>query len=119
MAEESENDRGFRAGLARGVVLIAACDACGTILDYSRRRCTACASDRIGWRDSAGRGVLRAIIEVQEPGAEAGRWRTLASVGLAEGPHLLARYEGPATDAAGTKVAAVFDGGSLRFRPAP
>jgi uncharacterized OB-fold protein len=118
MNEATEIDCGFRAGLARGVVLVAVCEACGTILDYSRRRCTRCSGDRIGWRESSGRGVLRAAIAVQEPGAAPGQWRTIASVALAEGPHLLALYAGARDEAAGTEVEAVITNGDLRFQPA-
>ena len=48
----------FRQGLARGQLLLQACNGCGKAIMYPRHRCPFCQSDDLDWRTSAGEGVL-------------------------------------------------------------
>lgn len=109
---------GFRAGLARGELLLACCTACGTALDYSQRVCTACRSPEIGWRKASGKAKLRCVIEMSVSYAvELPAPFLIASVELEEGPHLLAPYDGDwESEHGGQSVVAHFEQGGLRFR---
>ena len=55
----------FRAGLARGELLIQSCNACDTAIMYPRHRCIACRSADLGWRRASGRGVLHSFTVIR------------------------------------------------------
>jgi uncharacterized OB-fold protein len=117
----SEDVDGFRAGLARGELMVAACTACDTVLDYSQRLCTACGSPEIGWRKASGKAKLRCVVEMSVSYTlELPAPFLIASVELEEGPHLLAPYDGVMESAdGGQPIVAHFEQGGLRFRPVP
>lgn len=112
---------GFRAGLARGELMLASCSACEAVLDYSARVCTVCGSPEIGWRKASGKAKLRCVVEMSvsyTAGLPAPF--LIASVQLEEGPHLLAPYDDDMESAnGGQSIVAHFERGGLRFRPAP
>jgi uncharacterized OB-fold protein len=110
---------GFRAGLARGELLVPCCTACTTMLDYSQRYCTACGSPEIGWRKASGHARLRCVVEMSVSYAlELPAPFLIASVELEEGPHLLAPYDGVLESAhGGQPIVAHIEEGGLRFRP--
>lgn len=114
-----QSDGGFRAGLARGELLIPACADCGTVLDYSQRYCTACGSGEIGWRVACGSARLRCTVEISVSySVELPAPFLIASVQLDEGPHLLARYDGILESShGGQQVVAQITQGELRFGP--
>lgn len=116
---ESSAECGFRAGLARGEMLVPICDACDTILDYSQRYCTSCGSAEIGWGKASGKATLRCVIEmsisytINLPAPF-----LIASVRLEEGPHLLAPYNGYMESVHGEQsVVAEIANSRLSFRP--
>jgi uncharacterized OB-fold protein len=115
----SEDIDGFRAGLARGELMLASCTACGTALDYGQRVCTACGSPEIGWRKASGKAKLRCVVEISVSYTlELPAPFLIASVELEEGPHLLAPYDGVMESAdGGQPIVAHFEAGGLRFRP--
>jgi uncharacterized OB-fold protein len=115
----SEDVDEFRAGLARGELMLAACTACGAALDYSQRVCTACGSPEIGWRKASGKAKLRCVVEMSVSYTlELPAPFLIASVELEEGPHLLAPYDGVMESAdGGQPIVAHFEKGGLRFRP--
>jgi uncharacterized OB-fold protein len=87
----------FRAGLARGELLIQSCNACGTAIMYARYRCIACHSADLGWRRASGRGVLHSftvIRAIPPAGFEDQLPYALGVVKLEEGVQLLARLTG-------------------------
>jgi uncharacterized OB-fold protein len=51
----------FRAGLARGDLLIQKCNDCGKLNMYPRHACPFCQSLSLGWHKSTGRGVLHSF----------------------------------------------------------
>tara|TARA_R110000787_G_scaffold62077_2_gene140519 strand:+ start:4377 stop:4751 length:375 start_codon:yes stop_codon:yes gene_type:complete len=110
---------GFRAGLACCELMLASCDACGTVLDYSARYCTACGSPDIGWRKASGKAELRCVVEMSVSYTlELPAPFLIASVKLQEGPHLLAPYIGLwESTHGGQSVVAHFKNGSFHFRP--
>lgn len=114
----SDNVDGFRAGLARGELMLAACSACETVLDYSARMCTACASTDLGWRKASGTAEVRCVVEISvsyTPSLPAPF--LIASVKLEEGPHLLAPYYGIwESTYGGQSVVACFEDGGFHFR---
>lgn len=111
-------DGGFREGLARGELLVPACEGCGRVLDYSQRFCDECGSGEIGWRVASGGARLRCTMEVSVSYApELPAPYVIASVELEEGPHLLARFDGRAeSENVGEDVVADFTDGGLLFR---
>ncbi len=115
----SEAVDGFRAGLARGELMVSCCTACGTVLDYSQRVCTACGSPETGWRKASGKAKLRCVVEISVSYTlELPAPFLIASVELDEGPHLLAPYDGVMESAdGGQPIVAHFEQGGLRFRP--
>lgn len=119
MSDLTEEVDGFRAGLARGELMVAACTACDTVLDYSQRVCTACGSAEIGWRKGSGKAKLRCVVEMSVSYTlELPAPFLIASVKLEEGPHLLAHYDGVMESAdGGQPIVAHFEQGGLRFRP--
>lgn len=115
----SETVDSFRAGLARGELMLACCTACGTVLDYSQRVCAACGSPEIGWRKASGKAKLRCVVEISVSHTlELPAPFLIVSVELEEGPHLLAPYDGVMESAdGGQPIVAQFEAGGLRFRP--
>lgn len=109
---------GFRAGLARGELMVASCNACKTVLDYSARYCTACGAPDIGWRKASGKAELRCVVEMSVSySPELTAPFLIASVKLQEGPHLLAPYIGFWESAyGGQAVVACFEEGKFHFR---
>jgi uncharacterized protein len=84
----------FRAGLARGELLLQHCNHCGKLNMYPRHACPHCQSTSLGWQKSAGRGVVHSFT-VLRAGAPEGFERdlpyALAVVKLDEGVQLLGR----------------------------
>jgi uncharacterized OB-fold protein len=84
----------YRAGLARGELLIQSCNACGTKIMYPRHRCIACQSDDLGFVPASGVGTLHSytVIRAVPPrGFEADVPYAVGVVKLDEGVQLLAR----------------------------
>jgi hypothetical protein len=84
----------FRAGLARGELLIQSCDACGAKIMYPRHRCIACQSDRLSYVPAQGSGTLHSytVVRAVPPrGFEADVPYAVGVVKLDEGVQLLAR----------------------------
>jgi uncharacterized OB-fold protein len=108
----------FRAGLAKGELLIQACKACDQILEYAARTCGSCGSARLRWCRASGKGRLRGVIEMSVSySREFIAPYKIASVELDEGPHLLAQYDGPGEDLnLEGDVVANISGGRLVFR---
>lgn len=85
---------GFRAGLARGELLVQKCNDCGGLNLYPRHACPHCQSLSLGWHKSAGRGVLHSftVLRVGAPeGFEQDLPYALGVIKLEEGVQLLAR----------------------------
>jgi uncharacterized OB-fold protein len=84
----------FRAGLARGELLLQHCNHCGKLNMYPRHACPHCQSTSLGWRKSAGRGVVHSFT-VLRAGAPEGFEKdlpyALAVIKLDEGVQLLGR----------------------------
>lgn len=114
------DEDGFRSGLARGELLVPVCRQCGAVLDYAQRVCGECGSAALGFRQAEGRGVLRSAVEMSVSYVDSLQAPYLvASVRLAEGPHLLARYAGTWDDVRGGQpVNALVEDGALCFKPA-
>lgn len=111
----------FRDGLRSGELRVAACAACGAVVEYAARCCPACGSPTLAWRAASGHGRLRAVVEisVSYDTDHLVPYR-IASVALDEGPHLMARYEEDeriATDGQHRVIASARDG-CLCFRRA-
>jgi uncharacterized OB-fold protein len=84
----------FRAGLARGDLLLQKCEACGKLNMYPRHACPHCQSLSLGWQPSAGRGVLHSftVLRMGAPeGFEKDLPYALGVVKLDEGVQLLGR----------------------------
>jgi uncharacterized protein len=118
----------FRQGLARGELLLQACNGCGKAIMYPRHRCPFCHSDDLDWRTSAGDGVLHSFTVVRAvapKGFEDDLPYALGVVKLDEGAQLLARLR-PSGDASWAGYACdrrvVFDPAppdEIERRPAP
>lgn len=84
----------YRAGLARGELLIQRCEECGGLNMYPRYACPFCQSEKLGWQPAAGRGVLHSYT-VNRQGAPIGFEDdlpyALGVVKLDEGVQLLGR----------------------------
>jgi uncharacterized OB-fold protein len=84
----------FRAGLARGELLLQHCDACGRLNMYPRHACPHCQSTALGWRRAQGGGILHSFT-VLLTGAPAGFEKdlpyALGVIKLDEGVQMLAR----------------------------
>jgi uncharacterized OB-fold protein len=84
----------FRAGLARGDLLLQRCNDCGKLNMYPRHACPHCQSLSLGWQPSAGRGVLHSftVLRAGAPeGFEGDLPYALGVIKLDEGVQLLAR----------------------------
>lgn len=84
----------FRAGLARGELLVQKCNDCGGLNMYPRHACPHCQSASLGWQKASGRGVLHSytVLRMGAPlGFEADLPYALGVVKLEEGVQLLAR----------------------------
>ncbi len=107
----------FRAGLARGELLLQKCNDCGKLNMYPRHACPHCQSLSLGWQKSAGRGVLHSftVLRAGAPeGFESELPYALGIVKLEEGVQLLARL---APDAGGDWQGYRCDD-RVEFRPA-
>jgi uncharacterized OB-fold protein len=84
----------FRAGLARGDLLLQRCNDCGKLNMYPRHACPHCQSLSLGWQKSAGLGVLHSftVLRAGAPeGFESDLPYALGVIKLEEGVQLLAR----------------------------
>lgn len=84
----------FRAGLARGELLIQKCNACGKLNMYPRHACPHCQSESLGWQRVSGKGVLHSftVLRLGPPqGFENELPYALGVVKLDEGVQLLGR----------------------------
>ena len=84
----------FRAGLARGELLLQHCKDCGKLNMYPRHACPHCQSTSLGWQRSAGRGKIHSftVLRMGAPeGFEGDLPYALAVVKLDEGVQLLGR----------------------------
>jgi uncharacterized protein len=108
----------FRAGLARGELLLQKCADCNKLNMYPRHACPHCQSLSLGWQQSSGRGVLHSftVLRVGAPeGFEKELPYALGVVKLDEGVQLLGRLVG---DAGGDWQSYQCDD-RVEFRPAP
>lgn len=84
----------FRAGLARGELLVQKCNSCGKLNMYPRYACPHCQSESLGWHKTSGRGILHSytVLRVGAPqGFEEDLPYALGVVKLEEGVQLLGR----------------------------
>jgi len=84
----------FRAGLARGELLLQKCNDCGKLNMYPRHACPHCQSLSLGWQQSTGHGVLHSftVLRVGAPeGFDKELPYALGVVKLDEGVQLLGR----------------------------
>jgi uncharacterized OB-fold protein len=84
----------FRAGLARGELLLQKCTDCSKLNMYPRHACPHCQSLSLGWQRSSGHGVLHSftVLRVGAPeGFEKELPYALGVVKLDEGVQLLGR----------------------------
>jgi uncharacterized OB-fold protein len=84
----------FRAGLARGELLVQKCKACGKLNMYPRHACPFCQSLSLGWHKALGGGVLHSftVLRAGAPeGFEGDLPYALGVIKLDEGVQLLAR----------------------------
>jgi uncharacterized OB-fold protein len=84
----------FRAGLARGDLLIQKCNDCGKLNMYPRHACPFCQSLSLGWHKSTGRGVLHSftVLRAGAPeGFEGDLPYALGVIKLDDGVQLLGR----------------------------
>jgi hypothetical protein len=97
-----------------GRLVLQRCEACGRHQFYPRSICTACASERLTWRDASGRGhvksftvIRRAVSAAYEPEVP----YVVALIALAEGPTLMSNVVGCAPEAVriGAPVRVRFD----------
>lgn len=92
MRSQIVND--FRAGLARGELLVQKCNSCGKFNMYPRYACPFCQSEDLGWKKSSGTGTLMSftVLRAGAPeGFESDLPYALGVVKLDEGVQLLAR----------------------------
>lgn len=103
-----------------GRLVVQRCEACGHRQLYPRAICTQCASERVGWSESAGRGrvksftvIRRAVSAAYEPDVP----YVVALIELAEGPTLMSNVVGCAPEAVsiGAPVRVRFDAWSPDF----
>jgi uncharacterized protein len=82
--------------------LLQACDACGKVSFYPRKRCSHCWSDKVTWRRACGEGVIASYTIVHRPGhpafAAEGPY-AIALIDLAEGPRMLSSIVDSSLDA--------------------
>mgnify|MGYP003576422536 CR=1 FL=1 len=84
----------FRAGLARGELLVQKCNSCGKPNMYPRYACPHCQSEALGWQKVSGRGKLHSftVLRVGAPeGFEADLPYAIGVVKLDEGVQLTVR----------------------------
>lgn len=84
----------FRAGLARGELLIQKCNDCGRLNMYPRYACPFCQSLSLDWQKSSGHGTLHSytVLRVGAPeGFERDLPYALGVIKLDEGVQLLGR----------------------------
>ncbi|GAA2211643.1 Zn-ribbon domain-containing OB-fold protein [Nonomuraea monospora] len=86
------------AAAREGRLLLQRCTECGHLQHYPRALCTSCGGGELGWRESAGFGVVDSFTEVHRaasPGMAVPY--VVARVRLDEGPVLLTNLvgEGP------------------------
>ena len=104
-----------------GRLVLQRCEACRRHQFYPRSLCTACASDRLAWREASGRGrvksftvIRRAVSAAYEPDVP----YVVALIELAEGPTLMSNVVGCAPEAVriGAPVRVRFDAWSETIR---
>ncbi len=109
-----DDTRAYWAGLARGVLLLQHCRACGHIQFYQRAMCGRCLSASVEHRPASGRGTIYSFSTVHRPPSVEFRDDvpyTVVLVELAEGPRMLSTLVGtpPGTVAIGQAVEIVYD----------
>ena len=60
----------FRAGLAAGELLIQNCADCGQPNMWPRYACPHCQSENLGWKSSAGKGILHSFCVLRQGAPE-------------------------------------------------
>lgn len=84
----------FRAGLAKGELLVQKCNSCSKLNMYPRYACPHCQSENLGWQKVSGKGTLMSftVLRAGAPqGFEADIPYALGVVKLDEGVQLLGR----------------------------
>ena len=86
----------FWEGTAAGLLLLARCDACDTVIWYPKTNCPACSGDSVSWMEASGIGTIYSYSVVHRA---AGAFRdaapfVVAYVELAEGPRVLTNIVG-------------------------
>jgi uncharacterized protein len=97
----SADTLGFWEGTRDGRFLLQACEACGKVSFYPRKRCVHCWSDAVVWREASGDGVVASYTVVHRPGHPGFLDDSPYVVGLidlAEGPRVLASVVGCSVD---------------------
>jgi uncharacterized OB-fold protein len=87
-------EEAFRAGLARGELLLQHCNACGKPIMYPRYACPFCQSEALGWQTASGRGILHSytVLRLGAPnGFEDQLPYALGVIKLEEGQQMLGR----------------------------
>jgi hypothetical protein len=116
----------FWDATAAGRLVLACCDACGTVIWYPKTYCADCGGLEVSWRESSGLGTVYSFSVVHRaPGAFAEAVPfVVAYVELDEGPRVLTNIVGCDPDAVfiGQSVLVVFcdtgEGSALyRFEP--
>lgn len=96
-------------------LLLQRCEACDRAIHFPRAICPGCHGSELGWRESAGAGVVHAVTIMPTPASPAMEGRApypVAIVELAEGVRLLTNLVGD-----GALEAVVGDAVALRWEP--
>jgi hypothetical protein len=124
--ERTPETEPFWSATARGQLVLAHCDACGTVIWYPKTLCPACGATSISWVEASGHGSVYSFTVVHRapgPFKDAVPF-VIAYVELDEGPRVLTNIVGGSPDLIhiGQRMRVVFsdtgDGSALyRFEP--
>jgi uncharacterized protein len=126
--ERTPETNEFWDATAAGHLVLACCDACGTVIWYPKTYCPNCGGTSVSWEEASGLGAVYSFTGVHRaPGTfgEAVPF-VIAYVELDEGPRVLTNIVGcdPSQVSIGQAVRVVFcdtgEGSALyRFEPVP
>jgi len=124
--DQTPETRDFWGATAAGRLVLAYCDACGTVIWYPKTYCPECGGLSVTWKDASGRGTVYSFSVVHRaPGVFGDAVPfVIAYVELDEGPRVLTNIVGcdPDQVGIGQAVRVVFcdtgEGSALyRFEP--
>jgi uncharacterized protein len=124
--ERTPETRAFWDATAGGRLVLAHCDACGSVIWYPKTYCSECGGLSVSWLDASGLGTIYSFTVVHRARGAFGDAVpfVIAYVELAEGPRVLTNIVGcdPAQVSIGQAVQVVFcdtgEGSALyRFEP--